>query len=110
MEINRKAPASILFFLSITLALNAQTNTFPPSGNVGIGVVQPVMPLQVNGGIRWGELSQNYIYSGNDSQGGYFEQLGSSSMRSKMRLQSSRNGDASNYSQFVIDPEQGVLV
>lgn len=40
----------LIFALSITsLSVNAQTNIFPPSGNVGIGITTPTDKLVVNG-------------------------------------------------------------
>jgi len=87
--------------------LYGQTNTFPLSGKVGVGTNSPLNDLHVNGILRWGGYSTNYSFSGQDNMGGYFEQIGSNSSSSKIRLQTSKLGDMSNYSQFIIDPEQG---
>lgn len=78
-----------------------------PSGYVGIGVTEPSVPLQVNGIIRWGGLSQNYFYSGQDAGGGYIEQVGNSSAETRIRFQTAKPGDFSSYSQFYVDPNQG---
>ena len=38
----------VVSILALTVALRAQTNTFPASGNVGIGTTSPGMPLEVS--------------------------------------------------------------
>jgi hypothetical protein len=40
----------MLLLFPISVALQAQTNTFPPSGNVGIGTTNPISLFEVNGG------------------------------------------------------------
>lgn len=43
----------IFFFLAIVLAsyaVNAQTNTFPLNGNVGVGTVNPIAKFEINSG------------------------------------------------------------
>ncbi|MFC5282638.1 hypothetical protein [Pedobacter alpinus] len=76
-------------------------------GNVGIGTTSPSQKLDVNGIVKWGDLENNYLYSGQEAGGVYFEQVGTSALKSKIRFQSSKNGDQGNYSQFYIDPEKG---
>jgi hypothetical protein len=46
-----KIPESLLLSLLLTAAVSAQTNTFPASGNVGIGTTSPSEKLQVAGNI-----------------------------------------------------------
>ncbi|RZK25858.1 MAG: hypothetical protein EOO43_04415 [Flavobacterium sp.] len=76
------------------------------NGNVGIGVSNPQDKLSVNGNIRWGD-DLNYIYSGQDNMGAFFEQVSPAYNQNKIRLQSSKNGDASNYAQLFIDANNG---
>jgi NOL1/NOP2/fmu family ribosome biogenesis protein len=85
---------------------NAQ-NHFVSSGYAGVNTTVPLNDFHVNGVIRWGGYSTDCIYSGQDGNGAYIEQLSSSAARGKLRIQSSRNGDNTNYSQFVIDPQYG---
>ncbi|ATP58019.1 hypothetical protein CPT03_16875 [Pedobacter ginsengisoli] len=73
-----KIPAIKLFaILAIGLSLEsyAQTNTFPPSGNVGIGTATPTEPLEINGNIKIGIAANNYIQIGGGSAGtgGYIQ-------------------------------------
>jgi len=98
---------TLLLSLLIVSILGYSQNTFPLSGKVGVGTNSPLSDLHVNGIIRWGGYNTNYFFSGQDITGGYIEQIGSNSSTSKIRLQSSKLGDMSNYSQFIIDPEQG---
>ena len=89
-------------------ALNSfsQTNIFESGGNVGIGISIPKYRLDVNGIIKWGE-STDFVYSGQDATGGYFEQLGHLNKKDNMRFQTSTNGDETNYAQVIIDPKNG---
>lgn len=77
------------------------------NGNVGIGIANPLSNLHVNGIIRWGGYDTNYLYSGQDAGGSYFEQIGNTIQKSQLRIQSSKSGDCVNYSYFVIDPVNG---
>lgn len=48
---------NVLLFITIIFAFNATSyaqNTFPSSGNVGIGTTSPTVPLDVRGIIAWG--------------------------------------------------------
>lgn len=58
------APMKKVLLISIlSLTLNCcfgQTNTFPGSGNVGIGTVSPMSPLQINSNLSSGNLFQAY--------------------------------------------------
>ena len=76
-------------------------------GNVGIGTTSPTTKLHVNGDVGWGGTSTDLASSGQDGIGLYLEQRGSSSAKSKIRLQTSKSGDLANYSQFFIDPNAG---
>ena len=78
-----------------------------PVGNVGIGTTSPQDLFNVNGNVRWGGTTTKFAYSGEDGFGLFLEQNGSSSAESKIRLQSSKSGDLSNYSQLFIDPNNG---
>ncbi len=76
-------------------------------GRVGIGTAAPQGPLHVNGSIFWGGGASDHGYSGQDAIGMFIEQNGSAAANSKIRLQTSKSGDATNYSQFFIDPNAG---
>jgi hypothetical protein len=76
-------------------------------GRVGIGTTSPVGSLHVNGSIFWGGGASDHAYSGLDASGMFIEQNGSVSANSKIRLQTSKSGDATNYSQLFIDPNAG---
>ncbi len=95
----------IAFLFNISVS-NAQ-NTFPDDGHVGIGTMNPLQKLHINGMIRWGGYDTNYLYSGQDAGGVYFEQVGNTIQKSQIRIQSSKSGDFGNYSYFVIDPVNG---
>ena len=47
----RKNLSLLLLILVSTVLAKAQTNTFPASGNVGVGTITPTSLFQVNGGI-----------------------------------------------------------
>ena len=61
-----------MFMITVEIAAYSQTNTFPASGNVGIGTTTPSFPLTVSGEVN---ASQGFFTSGyNNSfnnQGGY---------------------------------------
>lgn len=102
-----KKQLSFLFCTLFTaLFLNAQTNTFPSTGNVGIGTSSPntVLHVEKNSGalLKLSNDLNNYLYSGIDGLGAYFEQVANTSGKSKIRLQT-RNSNQGTYSQFFID-------
>ena len=76
------------------------------NGYVGVGVAQPTEKFQVNGNIRWGGID-NYLHSGQDPTGVYFEQISTVADQNKIRIQASRGGDAVNYAQFYVDATNG---
>jgi hypothetical protein len=77
-------------------------------GKIGIGTTLPTSRLTINGDIRWGN-EIDYIYSSIDNLGTYFEFKGTNQGLNTLRLQSSKSGDAINYSQFLIDPNHGFI-
>lgn len=80
------------------------------TGNVGIGTTSPQNLLNVNGIMRWGGTTSNYTYSSTDGGGLWLENCGSDSSRSKIRFQSSKSSDGTNYTQLIIDPYNGVSI
>ncbi len=74
---------------------------------VGIGTTNPQSLLNVNGTLTWGGTTTNFVYSGEDDGGLFLEQVGASSARSGIRLQSSKSGDFTNYAQFLMNPNNG---
>ncbi|ACU03284.1 hypothetical protein [Pedobacter heparinus] len=78
-----------------------------PLGNIGIGTTNPLANLHVIGAIRWGGENTNYLHTGQDVSGAYFEQVGTDADKSRIRFQTSKNGSGSNYAQLLIDPENG---
>jgi hypothetical protein len=102
----KKIYTLILALISLT-ATAQTTNTFPASGNVGIGTLSPLANFHVDGIMRWGGYDANYLYSGQDGIGAYFEQVGNDADKSSIRLQTSVLGTGQNYSVFSIDPEKG---
>ncbi|TKC04715.1 hypothetical protein FA048_18685 [Pedobacter polaris] len=103
---NRKITYTLLVCL-LSLKAFSQTNTFPPSGNVGIGTSAPTMKLDIVGWMKLGD-TQSFNYFGQDAAGGFIEQVGSTSATSKLRIQTSKNGDGSNYAYISIDPMNGI--
>lgn len=87
--------------------LRASYNKLTWNGNLGLGTLTPQARLHVNGMMRWGENIFGYFYSSHDGSGGYIEQVGTEISNSRLRLQSSKTGDTSNYAQFILDPQYG---
>jgi hypothetical protein len=56
-----KIPESLLLSLLLTAAASAQTNTFPASGNVGIGTTSPGAALDVTGSAIFGSTTSRPI-------------------------------------------------
>ncbi len=88
-------------------ALQTRGIVVTDNGNVGIGTKSPQELFHVNGAVRWGGTTTDFAYSGEDALGLFLEQKGSSSTKSKIRLQTSKSGDLNNYSRFFIDPNNG---
>ncbi|KQR70902.1 hypothetical protein [Pedobacter sp. Leaf176] len=76
------------------------------NGYVGVGITHPSEKFQVNGNIKWGGVN-NYMYSGQDLTGVYFEQISNVASQNKIRFQASRSGDAANYAQLFVDATNG---
>ncbi|GAA3639509.1 hypothetical protein [Flavivirga jejuensis] len=51
----------LMAFILITLITNAQTNTFPTSGNVGIGTTTPDSKLTIQGNVNVGGTSNHSL-------------------------------------------------
>ena len=98
---------TLLALIVITSAPVIAQNHFPTSGYAGVNTAVPLNDFHVVGVMRWGGYGTDCIYSGQDGTGAYIEQLSSSASKAKIRIQSSRNGDNTNYSQFLIDPQFG---
>ena len=76
-------------------------------GNLKVGTTVSPTTTNATGNIFWGGTIKPYAYSGQDGLGLFFEQVGDAANDSRIRLQSSNNGDGQNYSQFYIDPLNG---
>jgi hypothetical protein len=76
------------------------------AGKVGIGTNAPFNKLHVIGGLRWGPTPDSARFD-EDGSGLFLEQRGTSAPTSKVRLQTSKSGDVTNYSQFIMDPNAG---
>jgi hypothetical protein len=76
-------------------------------GRVGIGTAAPQSLLHVNGTIQWGGTLSRFAHSAQDGLGLFVEQTGNSAATSPIGFQTSKSGDAANYSQFFIDPNNG---
>jgi hypothetical protein len=98
---------ALIFRTAPTGGTIAERMRVTATGNLGIGTMSPQALLHVNGTIFWGGTTTNFAYSGQDGSGLFFEQKGGSTATSKIRLQSSKSGNANDYSQFFIDPNNG---
>jgi len=85
------------------------------AGSAGIGTASPQTKFHVNGtgnlarfGTGTTPTTYNYWYTGNDI-GSYIEQQGNTTTAGsdRLRIQSSKSGNNSDYSQFIIDPNKG---
>lgn len=65
-----------LITLSFATLSYAQTNTFPSSGNVGVGTTSPNALLQVNGSTRLGSTANGTIRITNNSTANYIQSIG----------------------------------
>ncbi|PIY80837.1 MAG: hypothetical protein COY80_00775, partial [Candidatus Pacebacteria bacterium CG_4_10_14_0_8_um_filter_42_14] len=80
------------------------------AGNVGVGTTGPQAKLDIyNGNLRLSSSTNGYYWTSVDGLGTYFEHTGNSTANDKIRLQSSKSGDLTNYSQFFIDPQNGYI-
>jgi len=63
------------FFSIVCLPSFGQTNIVPSSGNVGIGTVTPTEALEINGNVKVGVVTNNFIQLGGGTQGvgGYLQ-------------------------------------
>lgn len=61
----KKILFSFLLFAAAHFAANAQTNTFPATGNVGIGTLAPASALEVVGTAKIGGATNNLIVDAN---------------------------------------------
>ncbi|MDX2130590.1 MAG: hypothetical protein SFY69_00890 [Planctomycetota bacterium] len=103
----RAAAASAALMLAAPDGDPAQAVVVDNVGRVGIGTLVPQAPLHVNGFIQWGGAGSLFAYNGVDDNGGFIEQHGTKPVNSRLRVQSSRNGDFVNYTQLNIDPAAG---
>lgn len=62
----KKIILSLFITAVVTANISAQTNTFPTTGNTGIGTLTPATPLQVIGASRFGSTTN---YAGIDASG-----------------------------------------
>ncbi|SFW21515.1 hypothetical protein SAMN02927921_00612 [Sinomicrobium oceani] len=64
---------TLLFLMLFPLYLSGQSNTFPESGNVGIGIPSPAVKLEVKGDTKFirGVGGSNFIQLRSDGSGNY---------------------------------------
>lgn len=74
MMIVKKSLLAFCFFGVFNISYG-QTNTFPTTGNVGIGTITPTESLEINGNIKTGVSANNYIQIGGGiaGTGGYIQ-------------------------------------
>ncbi|MGS2741649.1 hypothetical protein [Sinomicrobium sp. M5D2P17] len=89
-----RARVGVLFLL-LPFTFNAQTNTFPASGNVGIGVASPVEKLDVRGTARFARLSggSNYLKVNSEADGTFITSDDPGTNQKNMFIRVSPTGD-----------------
>ncbi|WP_295121064.1 hypothetical protein [uncultured Chitinophaga sp.] len=97
----------LLALIILKSAIVIAQSTLPPCIYAGLNNVAPPDEFRVSGVLRWGGDSSDFVVAGEDGSGSYIEKIASTPLKSKMRLQTSKSGDFTNYSLFVIDPNAG---
>jgi Chaperone of endosialidase len=90
-----------------TKAANGK-DAYYTAGNVGIGTTSPTSRLDLDGGeLRIRSGNTQITYFGQDGNKGYIEHKGNNTTTENFVIQSSRSGDGTNYTHFIIDPTSG---